>query len=310
MTPSIVHNTKTANLCSDVLRHLHVIITSTVRSPLPLIAIPLLAAAIVNFPAAAQRSQGDDSAKNRSGGGAANEFKFEVLSIKPVKRGSGMQVGVAGPTPNGFTATAYLNQLLAFAYGPPDPISDRTEVRNLPNWSAEDVYVFDARVSQADLKVWQSQGTNRDPLRSALRAALAERFKLALHEEPAQRTMFELVVAKRGPRLKPADPGAKLPSGGVDTGIGPRGIGGWDFHGATMEDLAHLLNFLSNQFDGPVRDRTGLTGRYDFQVPRVATPDENGGYTYSISNLGLELKRGTENRPILVVDHLEKPTPN
>jgi len=276
--------------------------SNMVRASFLPLAICLLTPAIVTFPAAAQSNQGD-------------QFKFEVLSIKPVKRGSGMQVGIPNPTPNGFTATAYMNQLVAFAYGPPAPPfgPDRTEISNLPNWSADDVYAVDARVSQADLKAWQSQGKNRDLLRSALRAALKERFKLVLHEEPAQRTLFELVVAKRGPRVKPAAPGASLPvgvnlaSGGVATGIGPRGENGMNFHGATMADLA---DFLTPGRDGPVRDRTGLTGRYDFQVPRVETPGEGRGYDASISQLGLELKRGTENRPILVIDHVERPTSN
>jgi uncharacterized protein (TIGR03435 family) len=151
-------------------------------------------------------------------------------------------------------------------------------------------------------------------LHSALRAALKERFKLAAHEEPAHRTIFELVVAKWGSRLKPAAPdtalpvGVKLESGGVMTGIGPRGADGWNFHAATMQDLADTM--LQVFFDGPVRDRTGLTGRYDFQVPRVETPGENRGYTYSVDDLGLQLKRGTENRPVLVIDHVERPTPN
>jgi hypothetical protein len=240
-------NIEQANFGSGSLHNQEEI--AMMRVVFPFAALSLAVAASVSFPAAAQSSQGIHR------GQPEKEIKFEVLSIKPVKRG---------------------------------PV----------------------------LKAWQSQGKNRDLLRSALRIALTERFKLALHEEPAQRPMFELVVAKRGPRLMPADPGAilpvgaKLPSGGVDTGIGPRRIGGWDLHGATMQDLAYLLNFLSNQFDGPVQDRTGLTGRYDFQVQRVETPDENQGYTYSVSHLGLELKRGTENRPILVIDHVERPTPN
>jgi len=95
------------------------------------------------------------------------------------------------------------------------------------------------------------------------------------------------------------------------TGIGPKGSDGWDFHGATMQDLADRM--LQSFLDGPVRDRTGLTGRYDFQVRIVPTPGEERGYdydAYSLSDLGLELKRGTENRPILVIDHVERPTPN
>jgi uncharacterized protein (TIGR03435 family) len=75
-----------------------------------------------------------------------------------------------------------------------------------------------------------------------------------------------------------------------------------------MQDLAYRLTGIF--FDGPVRDRTGLTGRYDFSVPRVDTPGENRGYGYSVADLGLQLKRGTESRPILVIDHVERPTQN
>jgi uncharacterized protein (TIGR03435 family) len=293
--------------------------TNMARSPLPPIAMPLLAAAFVTFSAVAQNSQGDYSAKNRSSGEAANEFKFEVLSIKPIQRVP--DIGITNPTPNGFSAKVQLHQVVLLAYGPPYPILRPdflfSELRNLPNWSGE-VYAFDARVSQADLKAWQSQGKNHDLLRSALRAALKERFKLALHEEPAQRPMFELVIAKGGPRLKArlkaAAPdvvlpkGVRLASGGVMTGFGPRGADGWNFYGATMEDLAYRLT--GTFFDGPVRDRTGLTGRYDFSVRRVDTPGEDRGYTYDFADLGLQLKRGKENRPILVIDHVERPTPN
>jgi len=128
--------------------------------------------------------------------------------------------------------------------------------------------------------------------------------------------MYELVVAKRGPRLKPAAPdailpvGPKLPSGGVMTVTGPGVKYGWDFYGATMADLANVLTGFMYQFDGPVRDRKGLTGRYDFHLARADTPGENMGSTVSVSDLGLELKRGTENRPILVIDHVERPTSN
>jgi len=107
------------------------------RRRLHLIAIPLLAAAVVTFPAGGQNSQGDHLAKNRSGGETANEFKFEVLSIHLVKRGPDMQVAITNPTPNGFTATAGMWQLLAFVYGPPAPawravVWQTTEIRKEP----------------------------------------------------------------------------------------------------------------------------------------------------------------------------------
>ena len=228
----------------------------------------LLITAVVAFSAVAQNA------------GPEKQFKFEVLSLKPTGRGP--SVGVSAPTPNGFSAKALLYQVVLFAYGPPCPISQPncapTEIRNLPNWSG-DVYAFDARVSQADLTAWQNQGKNYDLLRAALRAALTERCKLVLHKEPKQQPMMELVIAKGGPRLKAADPGATLPigvkleGGGVTTGIN-QGRAGWNFYGASMLDLAYFLNIVCP--GAPVRDRTGLTGRYDFTLRR----DPNAPMTY------------------------------
>jgi uncharacterized protein (TIGR03435 family) len=109
--------------------------------------------------------------------------------------------------------------------------------------------------------------------------------------------------------LKASLPAAvKLGSGGVMTGIGPQGEDGWNFHAATMQDLADMM--IQVYVDGPVRDRTGVTGRYDFQVRRIPTPGENRGFAYDVAGLGLELKRGMETRPILVIDHIEKPGAN
>ncbi len=81
----------------------------------------------------------------------------------------------------------------------------------------------------------------------------------------------------------------------------------WDCHGMTMQDLAWYLSKLSL----PVRDKTGLTGRYDFTLREVdLSPDEDHVYRFPIDQLGLKLKPGTENRPNLVVDHLDKPSAN
>jgi len=244
------------------------------------------------------------------------EFRFEVLSIRPVILPAGGRQGIADPTPNGFTTTANLSQALRFAYGPPGPMAMWMYLKtaNEPSWFS-DYYTFDARVSRRDLKAWQSQSKDNELLRAALRAALKERFKLALHEEPSQERIYELVVAKNGPKLKApiadsAPPASmKLDSGAFLTWIGPRGDDGWDFHGATMQDLALQLTRVSTV--PPVRDRTGLTGRYDFKVLRVQLqPDEERVYSYPVDHLGLKLRPGTENIPILVIDHAERPTAN
>jgi uncharacterized protein (TIGR03435 family) len=287
--------------------------TNMVRSSLPFIALPLVAAAVVGLCAVAQNSQGDHTDKARSSAEPEKGFKFEVFAIKPTSPDG--PAGSLNPTPNGFTTKFNLSQAVVFAYGPPVPPSmwGTVELRNQPSWFVER-YAFDARVSQSELNAWQHQNANHDLLRSALRAALKERCKLALHEEPAQRRMIELVLTKRGPRLKAADPnatppqGTRLESGGIQTFING-GREGWNFHGATMLDLAYFLSLISPPV--PVRDRTGLTGRYDFSLrrdPGVSNADLLD--SLPLGDLGLQLKPGRENRPILVLDHVERPIPN
>ena len=286
-----------------------------VRTSFPCVGLSRLATVVLTFSAVAQSSQIDHAATARSSTGSEKEFKFEVLSIKPTQRGP--SVGISAPKPNGFSATALLQQVVLFAYGPPCPISlpscATTEIRNQPSWFG-DPYAFDARVSQADLKAWQSQGKNYDLLRSALRAALKERCKLVLHNEPKQQATIELMIAKAGPRLKAADPGATLPQGvrledgGVETFIN-NGRDGWNFHGASMLDLAYFLNLISPGV--PVRDRTGLTGRYDFTLRRdPAATNAELMDSLPLGDLGLKLKPGTEDRPILVIDRVERPAAN
>lgn len=83
-----------------------------------------------------------------------------------------------------------------------------------------------------------------------------------------------------------------------------------EFRGATMGDLVWFLVRLTR--GTPLRDRTGLTGRYDFKLQEIDEPSHgsNAVDNYPIDHLGLKLRPGTESRPILVIDHIEKPTAN
>ena len=83
----------------------------------------------------------------------------------------------------------------------------------------------------------------------------------------------------------------------------------WDWHAASMEDLAEFLSTLTKGI--PVRDRTGLMGRYDFTIRlQASSPDDNPVYGWPVDRLGLRLRSGSESRPVFVIDHIEKPAPN
>ena len=272
------------------------------RFSLQFTAMSLTGAVLLSLSGAAQIKDSNSAKIER-------EIRFEVLSIRPLQLGSNL-AGIrstVNPTPNGFRATLTIWQFIQLAYAPEyNMVSGIRQTRNQPNWSG-DLYDIDARVSNADLKAWQSQSSQHELLRAAARAALTERCKLAIHEQPSDAPIFELVVGKRGSRLNAAAPvaadlsGVKLPSGGVCAADRFKGSKTevLRFHRATTGDLIWFLSRLSPSI--PIRDRTGLTGRYDFS-DRVNN--------YPIGHLGLQLKPGKESRPILVIDHIEKPSPN
>jgi len=308
--------------------------------------------------------------------GPSKDFHFEVLSIRPTDGSPydlGARLGHTDPDPNGFRSVLSVYQMLKLAYGSGNlPFWGSQEMRNLPNWQGQ-FYAVTAKVSQADLPAWQRQGPEHELLRAAIRAALKERFRLAIHEQPSKGEVFELVVAKGGARLnrtapanEPRPPGAeeKRPDGGgviqsTENGIqkktlynkSPGGAfavatvengrtirtlynylpgggvlrvkeggsaqeisenGGQvcTFYNASMNDLADFLDRVSGGRI-PVRDKTGLTGRYDFTITsRPIDPNQNAAYGYPLKHLGLEIKPGTEQRPALVIDHIERPSPN
>ena len=109
------------------------------------------------------------------------------------------------PSPDGFRSVLSLMQMVYIAYVSADSGAWLAgSVVNLPPWQGQ-FYDIAAKVSQADLTAWQHQGRDYELLRAAMRTALRERFHLAAHEQPSTGEIFELVVAKGGPRLKPTD---------------------------------------------------------------------------------------------------------
>jgi uncharacterized protein (TIGR03435 family) len=92
---------------------------------------------------------------------------------------------------------------------------------------------------------------------------------------------------------------------------------------ASMEDLAGVLGGL---LDRPVVDRTGIAGRYDFnlrwtldelQADRLKGFPVPQGYgedpdllTAIQEQLGLKLERANAPAEALVIDHIERPSEN
>jgi len=154
---------------------------------------------------------------------------------------------------------------------------------------------------------------------------LQERFNLKAHWETRDAKTYELVVVKAG-RIKSTGaapsktelavygdrPVPSLYTKWLDGGVAEHVA-----HGAPMEDIAAML---AVEFRHPVTDKTGLTGKYDFDLKTYQVyaaqrkEDETSPYpTLSgaiLDQLGLKLVPGHGPLPILVVESVAKATEN
>jgi uncharacterized protein (TIGR03435 family) len=167
---------------------------------------------------------------------------------------------------------------------------------------------------------------NLDEQMAMLRKLLTERFNLTFHREQKEFSIYALTVAKNGPKLKEstispdASPEGPPPLVFV---VSPQSLhlpGRY----ATMAELASV--FQRSALDRPVVDKTGLSGRYDFDLE--FTPDESqfdgafgsrpgnddsakpGLFAAMQQQLGLRLEATKGSVEALVVDHIERPSDN
>jgi len=170
-------------------------------------------------------------------------------------------------------------------------------------------------------------------LRAMLRAMLADRFTLVVHRETKEIPIYEMTVAKNGPKFKPAEATAladirqKHPNAVAAVALGGAIVapganpGQQMLFGVTMPALG---TFLSTLVGRPIHDKTGLTGNYDitYQLEPTLPPQEGAGTTvpqddlssqiFSIvpEQLGLKLTPAKGMVESLVIDHVERPSEN
>jgi uncharacterized protein (TIGR03435 family) len=98
----------------------------------------------------------------------------------------------------------------------------------------------------------------------------------------------------------------------VAPGIGerPGGRTAWRYYSAATGDLVQFLEIISNHRS--IYDKTGLIGRYDFTFQQISEParGDDAIDNFPIDHLGLKLRPGKESRPILEIDHIERPSAN
>jgi len=224
------------------------------------------------------------------------QTSFDVATIRP----SSAQVKYER---NGETKFAYgtltmhdvtVSTCIQLAYGIPlSLISGPSPIRNI----------------HYDIIAKAEPNTSTDQMQLMLRGLLHERFHLAFHMEKKELRVYSIVVSKGGIKMHPAAPGGESHhQNSAKSMVG---------YSMTMQELAA---YLSDPLGAPLTDKTGLPGRYDFTIdftpyvdmgPTDVRPDPVAVLKAALKGeLGLEIEQGKDTVEIIVVDHIDPPTPN
>ena len=239
-----------------------------------------------------------------------------------------MHVGV--PTADGYRMTnLFLWYLIRIAYMPLNggaPYYFSSQLIGMPAWVTgnDDRYDVDAKVDEADLADWEN--STKQPLmqRSMLQAMLEDRLKLVVHRSSKEGPVDLLVVGKNGPKFKETNPSALHPGARPMPGGGALSREENDdqmtihYFGISIAQLAAFVVGTGR----PIQDRTGrLTGRYDVTIQRpvpqtnaqhggTSAPDLEPSAASIADQLGLRLEPSRGQVETLVIDHVERPSPN
>ena len=236
-----------------------------------------------------------------------DQQSFAVASVKPNKSGSGsMRVG--GP-PDGFIATnVFLSTLILNAYQ-----LDDFRILQGPVWMNSERFDVTAK-AEAELTTAQRQ--------TMIRSLLADRFKFAAHMDKRELPVYSLVLAqasgKLGAGLRPSniDCAKRDPTLGSEgaPGVAPcTAIGGSGMLHARSTTLHALIGDLSSDLKRLVIDETGLAGSFDIDLDwarNEADTTRPSIFTAVQEQLGLKLESSRSPIEVLVIDHVERPTPD
>ena len=177
---------------------------------------------------------------------------------------------------------------------------------NPPGWASETRYTIEAK---------PSAGAKQADASAMLQALLVERFAFRFHRETREVDGFAIVRTNHerlGPQLRvsavdcqqafPTTPACREGSIGVEQ---IKVVG---------RPIEMLRQVVVGKVAAPVSDETGLTGRYDIEMlwsNEVAPTDDRPSIYQALQDqLGLKLERRRVMTEVLIVDRLERPSPD
>jgi len=268
---------------------------------------------------------------------AGTKMSFDVVSVKlhnPSDREgySNVPLGPGVPFPRTGGLFSVSNQplppILAWAFD----LSGDQQLRinsQLPKWAFLDRFDIEAKAAG---------NPGEAEMQLMMQSLLADRFKLAVHTETKEGPVFALEMVKPGrlgPQLKPhvSDPSCSesttppppaCASGLMQARPSVSGLIHYVGQNVPVSIISKYLPLTSQWgtgLDRPVLDKTGLSGNFDFSIEfaRQLDPDARGpqsdqnGPTFIEAlrdQLGLKLESQTGPASVLILDHIEEPSPN
>ena len=184
-----------------------------------------------------------------------------------------------------------------------------------------DLFDLDAKIDPVDLP---PTALSSRQLAEMLKPVLADRFQLRVHHETRTRPVYNIVLAKGDLKMNESAPPAPTTPGSPASPTGtPQpscyhtsvGNGLRVERDCTMNDIRNILEAPSSRY---LIDKTGLTGRYDFELhwtPDNTLPDspltgDPSIFTAVQEQPGLKLEPANAPVDVLVIDSAQPPSPN
>ena len=250
-------------------------------------------------------AQGTSAGAQPKGTQGASEkvHSYEIVSIKQnktVNDPAGMR-----SLPDGFEWTNIpLESLVRGTYG----IIMDSQVSGLPDWARRENYDIVAKVDADTAERWKKlsakeRGEEELPM---MRSILADRCQFKAHQETKELPVYDLVIAGGGLKMKEA-PANEVPT---ETMNGDQ----MTVHAMTIDTIVLAFPYTVGRV---IVDKTGLGDKkFDFELKWA--PDDRPSsddaapplLTALEEQLGLKLVPARGPVEMLIIGHLERPSPN
>ena len=248
------------------------------------------------------------------------KFVYSVVSIKPFKTddNTGRTLGTSS-SPDSYTAAFPVQGLIYEAYK-----TDHYQIVGGTGGGVfSDLYLVEAKMDPEIMEALQKLPPEKRHIarQHMLQVLLKEYFKVVVRTEIREVPAYDLVIAKKGFKLKQvADAGPLL-----------RDFK-WSTEGTTQtvsakgQPVSALLSLIRADTDRSAYDKTGLTGVYDFALkftPKkflMDTPSAEDSAPVQQNapsiekaleeQLGLRLQPTTGSMEFIIIDHAERPNMN